>query len=91
VWGQKVMHENIPASEISCTNGQDERVRVMVVNVTFNNFSAISEYPVNPTDLPYVTDKLYHIMLYRVTSTERDSNSQKDERVMKKLRLVISK
>jgi hypothetical protein len=52
VWGQKVMHENIPASEISCTNGQDERVRVMVVNVTFNNFSAISEYPVNPTDLP---------------------------------------
>ena len=62
VWGQKIMHENIPALEISCTNFQDERVRFMVVNVTFNNFSVIrggefywrrkTEYRVNPADLP---------------------------------------
>jgi hypothetical protein len=46
--------------------------RVMVFMVTFNNILVISwrsvllEYPMETTDLPQVTDKSYHMMLYRI-------------------------
>jgi len=54
--------------------------RVMVFNATFNNILAIlwrpvllveetAEYPKKTTDLPQVTDKIYHIMLCYIEYT----------------------
>ena len=52
-------------------------IRVMVLNATFNNISVVSRWSVlfveetgipgkKTSDLSRVTDKLYHIILYRV-------------------------
>ena len=41
-------------------------VKVMAFNVSFNNISVI--LLVKTTDLPEVTEKVYHIMLHQSTS-----------------------
>jgi hypothetical protein len=65
-----------------------------VFNATFNNISVITwrsvllvgkpEYQEKATDLPQVTDKLYHKMLYRVKLQNYNFRSQE-----KRVRTIV--